>query len=273
MKTVPAQCAASASPWVSVCPGGTELPLDILRALKRYDCLRVLAAGVAHDANNLLMPLGGNLELILLDLDQPQAITESAQEAQGSARDLKILFRQLHDFTMAPEPTEEEAPFDLNELLRRSAAIYRGALGRQNRLLLELTSDSLVVGGAPVHVQEVMIHLLQNAGAAMQAAPGRCWVRSRLARCPEDAGPAAAAAALPPGAYAEVSVSDQGPGVRPEMAARIFEPRCTTLPGACGMGLTLALEAVTRMGGAVWLDAPANTAGATFRFWLPRAQC
>lgn len=109
-----------------------------------------------------------------------------------------------------------------------------------------------------VQIQQVLVNLIGNAVDAIAGAGRRDGVVSiSIRRTPED--------------RVEFSVRDNGPGVDPDFAAKVFEPLATTKPSGLGLGLAISADIVSAHGGRVWLES--SVPGATeFRFWLPLAR-
>jgi signal transduction histidine kinase len=118
-----------------------------------------------------------------------------------------------------------------------------------------LTPDPLIVKGDRVQLEQVILNLVANAIDALAEGRGddrQITVRTHL--LDEDT--------------AELSVSDTGPGVRPDVLKQIFEPFFTTKQSGMGMGLSIARTIVEAHNGRLWAENQAG-AGAIFRLTLP----
>jgi two-component system NtrC family sensor kinase len=154
-------------------------------------------------------------------------------------------------------PTRRD-PVDLNAVVHDSVAMVGDLLRADGiELSLMLTQDLPEVAGDAQQLQQVVVNLVTNAQQAMREVPGprRLSLATRM-----DAERH----------RVTLTVQDSGPGIAPEMTARIFEPFVTTKPPGEYMGLGLALcdSIVKRHDGAIHADA-ASGRGATFHVELP----
>jgi two-component system NtrC family sensor kinase len=104
-------------------------------------------------------------------------------------------------------------------------------------------------------VQQVLINLIQNA---IQAVEDRGQIQVTTSLGPE-------------GRAVRITVTDNGPGISPDVLSRIFEPFFTTKPAGTGLGLSICYGIVERHHGRIWAESPvpANGAGAAFTMELP----
>ncbi len=227
-----------------------------------------LAAGLAHDLNTMLGGIVAMAELLAAEAEAGSrqaedlaAIVEQANRAAGLIRQLLAFSRQE---TLRPQTVW------LGELVARLVPLIRAQVGRQ--IGLGLPGDR----GPPVRadaeaLERVILNLVTNARDAIGPRPGHIEI-SCGAIGPE-AIPEEAREFMPPRSYATLSVSDDGPGVPAEHAARIFEPYFTTKPmgAGSGLGLATAYGLVKQSGGFLLLDRRQKR-GARFTIYLPLAE-
>jgi two-component system sensor kinase FixL len=115
-----------------------------------------------------------------------------------------------------------------------------------------------------VQIQQVLVNLIRNAAQAMAERP----VPAGESALPCDVTVAASMTA--PGTV-EISVTDTGPGLAPEVAERLFEPFVTTRTSGMGVGLSISRSIVEAHGGRLWAE-PNPGGGTVFRFTLQAAQ-
>jgi two-component system OmpR family sensor kinase len=140
---------------------------------------------------------------------------------------------------------------DLGALAAAIVADARIAEPEAHFALTEPTAPVIVAGDAG-RLRQAIRNLVMNA--AQVGGPG---VHVTVGVAPADRG------------RARITVSDDGPGVPPELAARLFEPFVSGRTGGTGLGLAIALQVVERHAGTLVLDSPPGVRGATFSIYLP----
>lgn len=232
----------------------TELRDQLIHA-ERLAAAGQLVSGVAHELNNPLQSVVGFAELLLGSERRQEARGDLERILSEANRAAKIV-RNLLAFVR--RSSVERAPASLNELVHSAVALRSYEFGVAN---IEIDAD-YANDLPPVHVnreeiQQVLLNLLLNAEHAMKTSGGRGELRIRTMTC--EAGVA-------------VDVHDNGPGVPPGVAGRMFEPFFSTkdVGEGTGLGLSIALGIVeAHRGTLVLVDA---SQGACFRLTLPIAE-
>lgn len=234
-----------------------ELQARLVRG-ERLEAVGRLATGLAHDANNILAAVSGFAELLAADVGDLPVAQRNLTGLQRSIDRAGGLVRQLVAFTRGQQLTP--TALDLGEVVSEMTDMLRRLLPPGVELVVE-------TGPAPAYadlaqVQQVVLNLVVNAGEAVRGA-GRVVVTTSVEDQPD--GPD-----LPAGACAQLAVTDDGPGMEPEVARRCFEPFFTTrtTQGGTGLGLSTAHGIAQQSGG----DLRVTTApgrGARFLLLLP----
>ncbi len=230
----------------------------------RMASLGTLAAGVAHEINNPLSYVVGNLAFVREALaagaaTPPEALTQARQaldEANEGAARVRQIVGDLRALSRSGEDRRE--PVDVGAAVRSAANVAAGVLRPCAALRLELDPTPPVLGD-PARLGQVFLNLLVNAGQAI--GEGRPEANAITVRT-----------AIEPDGRVRVEVSDTGPGIPPEVLPRIFAPFFTTKPAGQGTGLGLAIcqQAVEGMGGVMEARSRPGE-GATFTLLLPPA--
>jgi two-component system sensor kinase FixL len=161
--------------------------------------------------------------------------------------------RRMRDFLRRGGP--HVSTFEVRSMLEDTLALARPDANARNIELVLSAADNLPAAhGDRVQLQQVLLNLIRNATEAIAAAPE------------PNARIAVAALALP--SSIEFSVRDNGPGIAPAIADRLFEPLTTSRQQGLGLGLSISQGIVESHGGRIWLHS--REKGATeFRFTLP----
>ncbi len=222
---------------------------------QRREIVGTLAGGVAHDVNNQLTVILGELEQCIETLGPEHPLAPELAVARDAARRCGENTRALLSLARPPAGSAK-GPVDLNRLLREVATLAGRVLGGRIGVALELDPSLPAVEGIAAQLEQVAVNLVVNARDAMPEG-GRLTLRT--ARDGE------------PG-WARLEVADTGVGMTPEVQARIFEPYFTTkAPGqGTGLGLSMAFGIVRSHGGRVEV-ASRPGAGTTFTVRLPLA--
>jgi signal transduction histidine kinase len=223
-----------------------------------------LAAGVAHDFNNVLGVVGSWAELLILDLP-PSTNREEAQEAVETAMQQgRALTRRL--LTLARRDKRSPTRIQLAQSVSSSVNTLRRVMPQGVTLSFE-TRAAANVDADETELQQVVFNLILNARDAI-AEDGTIQVSANTVERTEAFE--VVGATLAPGRWALLQVKDSGPGIAPELRERIFELFFTTKPVGSGTGLGLAtvLRIAQLSGGGVAFEAPSE-GGACFTVYLP----
>jgi signal transduction histidine kinase/ligand-binding sensor domain-containing protein len=214
-----------------------------------------LAASLAHEVNQPLAAIVANaqagrrfLERGIDRAELDEILRDVAQQGQRASD----VIRRLRQF-VRKHPAERRR-LDLNAILRDTLPLVRRELvDHRVELSLGLAQDLPPILADPVQIQQVLVNLVKNACEAMGQSPGvrRIELETRAV-----------------GASVELEVRDTGPGLAPEVMARLFQPFVTTKPDGMGMGLAISRSIVEAHEGRITAD-PATHGGTAFRVVLP----
>jgi signal transduction histidine kinase len=215
-----------------------------------------MAAGVAHEIRNPLMAI----KLLV------QALADGRRGERFQARDLKVLDEEIVrleqvttsflDFARPPQP--DKSPCDVVALAERVASGVRERARLQGVTLdVQTPPQSVVVEADPNQLRQLLYNLAYNALDA-QPAGGRVVIV-----VDDEKGPS------PDGAPVAIRVEDDGPGLPPRLAERIFEPFVSTKEAGMGLGLSICRRIVESHGGQL-LATTGPEGGAVFTVRLPR---
>ncbi|GAA2704545.1 hybrid sensor histidine kinase/response regulator [Actinoplanes palleronii] len=228
----------------------------------RLESLGQLAGGVAHDFNNLLAII-----LNYADFLADEVTGEAADDLgriRSAADRARSLTGQLLLFAKR-EPTEVET-IDLNRVVIEADDLLSRTIGENIRLICRPQDDVMPVRANRGRLDQILLNLVINARDAMPTGGVLVLETDRVEFADGPADP------LPPGRYAQLTVSDTGSGMTAEVRDRIFEPFFTTKSADRGTGLGLATVygIVGDAGGHIAVDS-APGIGTTFRILLPSA--
>ena len=228
-----------------------------LAHVNRFSMAGELTTSIAHEINQPLGAMQANTETAQLILDSPAPDLKEVREIlsdihRDNKRAGEVIFRLRSLLKKAPF---ELKGLDLNDLAGETADLLsRVAAARKVKVDSLLTGDSLPIKGDRIQLQQVIINLAINAMDAMSEVPtGERTVSISAAR--KDA-------------FAQISVSDVGPGIPPEKLKEVFEPFFTTKLQGMGMGLSIARTIVEAHGGQLLAENKAS-GGATFHVRVP----
>lgn len=232
---------------------------------QKMEAIGQLTGGIAHDFNNLLTIITGNLELVLdqLEHDDLRRLVKKAQDASELGAQLT---QQLLGFSRRLPQNVQTV--QLNELLLSVTEMLRRTLGEHVSLSSSFTPDLWETEADPSQFQNAIVNLAVNARDAMPQG-GRLIVETRNAHL--DAGQLGPHLDVKPGHYVQLSISDTGAGMTPEVRERAFEPFFTTKDKGRGTGLGLAMVYgfIKQSGGHITIYSEQGH-GTTFNLYLPR---
>lgn len=242
-----------------------ELQRQVYHAQKA-ESLGLMASGIAHDLNNMLMAAIGQLSLAQQQARPATALAGHLATVESVLGRMEGLTQRM--LAYAGKGAERVEDFDFACLLDASEPLLRASAGLHTRLNLEIDSRPLPVSGDENQLEQVVLNLVQNAVDAMGERGGQ--VRVRAATVPASSLPSDQLLwpLHPAEAYVELTVSDDGPGIPDESIARVFEPFYTTKTTGRGLGLSVVQGIVRAHGGSIFLRSRGGF-GTDFRIFLP----
>jgi PAS domain S-box-containing protein len=237
---------------------------DSRRRSQRLEAVGQLTGGVAHEFNNLLMAIGGCLDMLAPHVRDERARVLLENAARAADRGA-TLTRQLLAFARRQHLQAE--PVDLNALVGSLAELLGTTLGRAIEVATDLAPDCWPAIADATQLELVLLNLAINARDAMPAG-GRLTIGTGNAV----RGEPRRAEEPPPGEYAVLRVTDTGTGMTPDVLARAFEPFFTTkqVGQGSGLGLPHVLGVAQQLGGGLAVES-APDRGTSIAVFLPRA--
>ena len=214
-----------------------------LQQAAKLESLGDLAAGIAHDYNNLLTGMIVHAELALKEVDSESAAGSKIRQIEITAERAADLSDQLLAFAGEDEPETET--LELGKLLKDIEPQLRERISEQTLLQFQLKRGLPLVDVDPAQVRRVVLRLVGNAAEAIGSRDGVVTLRTSLAKADssyfQHAQPTED---LPPGDYVFFEVSDSGVGIDDQTMARMFDPFFSTKSSGRGLGLATALGIV-----------------------------
>ena len=234
---------------------------------QKLESMGVLAAGLAHDINNLMVAVLGNASLASEAVDSPEEVAELLEPIQAAAEQAGALCRQLLSY--AGQGVSQPEAIDLNDLVEESVGVLRVSLPKGAKLKLELAGHLPTIRADRGQIHQLLLNLVTNAADALTPGAGEISVRTSAQPFAEsDRLEAIGAWECEAESAVCLEVSDDGCGMAPDVQARIFDPFFTTKETGHGLGLSAALGIVRASAGALVLrSAPGE--GTTFRVFFP----
>ena len=228
----------------------------------KLESLGTLAGGIAHDLNNILTVISGNIGLAQLEAPNNNGnllsfLAKAGQASQHAAR----LSSQLLTFSKGGAPLKKVA--SVADLIQHAAEFSLHGSNLRSTIEIEDHLGQAEVDAA--QVEQVLNALIINAREAMPNG-GSIHLCAENIQVSERSG-----LPLENGRYIKIAVADHGPGVPPELAAKIFDPYFTTKETSSGLGLAISYSIIRKHNGFLHLE-NTSPAGATFALYLPAAR-
>jgi PAS domain S-box-containing protein len=229
--------------------------------MSKLESLGTLAGGIAHDLNNILTVISGNIGIAQIEAPGDARnllsyLSKAGQAAQHAAR----LSGQLLTFSKGGAPLKRVTA--ISELLERAAefSLYGSNLRAEINIPCDLWKADVDSG----QIEQVVNALVINAREAMPHG-GVVRISARNVEVGDKS-----VALLRAGRYVKIAIEDRGCGIPDELASKIFDPYFTTKPTASGLGLAISYSVVKKHGGMLHLEG-SSPEGSTFAFYLPAA--
>ncbi|HOW65855.1 MAG TPA: PAS domain S-box protein [Candidatus Paceibacterota bacterium] len=244
-----------------------KLEEQLLQAQKMESIGR-LAGGVAHDFNNMLQAILGNVDLALKQVPARSHLREDLEEIQKAAQRSADLTRQLLAF--ARKQTISPKVLDLNDTISGMLKMLQRLIGEDIQLAWLPGSGLWPVLVDPSQIDQVLANLAVNARDAISQ-EGKITIETQNVTL--DSAYAHTHADASPGDYVLLAMSDNGCGMDLQTQEHLFEPFFTTKPVGEGTGLGLAtIYGIVKQNNGLISVYSESGRGTTFKIYLPRAR-
>jgi CheY-like chemotaxis protein len=235
------------------------------------EAIGTLAAGVAHDLNNILSGILGYPDLLLTQVQEDDPMYGPLSAIRRSGRKAAAIVQDM--LTMARHFVAVKEPLDLSVVVRNvldSPECH--AICDSNRPIpieTRFGTDCHPVLGSAVHLEKMVINLISNAAESMEEGGSIILglTQEQLTETRKGYHP------VKPGNYVKLTVTDQGMGISQEDLEHIFEPFFTKKKlgrSGTGLGMTVVWDTVNHHDGYIDIDSKQNQ-GTTISVYLPKA--
>jgi len=228
-----------------------------LAHVSRVSVIGQLSSALAHELNQPLTAIMNYVSTVKLkwkaaiaarDEQVPALLDRALDQAERAG----AIIQRLRSFLEKREP--DRASQNINTLINEALALgFVGSSDDGVKLHLDLSGDLPEIEVDRVQIGQVIVNLVRNASEAMRVSPVR-----ELKVSSYKAGPK----------QVEISISDTGPGIPADVAAKLFEPFVTTKETGMGIGLSICRTIIEAHGGRIWM-VPDSPTGTSFRIQLP----
>ncbi len=240
---------------------------DSLRHAQKLEAVGKLTGGVAHDFNNVLQIMSGNIQLLQFMLAGKEEVEKRLDSMLSAVDRGSKLSSQLLAF--ARRQPLQPTVINLHAILRNMDDLLHRALGPSIRLDVEASEGLWNVFADASQLENVILNLVINArdampeGGTLRIALNNATLRNKFDNLPQE---------VVEGDYVLLMVADSGTGMSPEILEQVFEPFFTTKPAGegTGLGLSMAYGFVKQSGGHIQIESELGK-GTTIRIYLPRS--
>lgn len=240
-----------------------------LHRSQRLESIGTLAGGIAHEFNNILLPIMLYTDLALEDLPEDSPIAARLHHVSKSAIRAKKLIEQILTFSRQGEKQNAE-PTPIAPTVEEALVLMRALVPATIDIQVKIDPSCGLVKCHADQVQQLVVNLCTNAYKSMNATGGHLGVRVEPVYIDELS--THELSQLNPGNYIKLSVSDTGVGMDTATQTRIFEPFFTTrgVGEGAGLGLSVAHGIAVGVGGGITVETEPGK-GSIFHVYLPQA--
>ncbi|MBD3182939.1 PAS domain S-box protein [Candidatus Poribacteria bacterium] len=227
-----------------------------LQKMEKLESIGILAGGIAHDLNNLLVGVIGGISMAKMSEDKSRR-DKVLDKAEKAAMRIRGLTTQLLTFSKGGTPVLETV--DIKPLLEEST---RFALSGSNVICnLSIPENIKPVDIDEGQINQVINNLVINAKQAMSSG-GNIWLNCENVYISEKDQ------ILKPGEYVKITIQDEGIGIPQNHLDKIFDPFFTTKQQGSGLGLTASYSIIQKHRGYIAVESEMGE-GSTFNIYLP----
>jgi PAS domain S-box-containing protein len=238
----------------------------MLQQAQKMESIGTLAGGIAHDFNNILSPIMVYSEMAMMDLPSGNPIRQNLKSIYKAGERGRDLAKQI--LTFARRREEERIPLKTSRIVKEAIEFLRSTVPSTIDIHYDCRTEQDIILADPTQMNQIVMNLGTNAAHAMREKGGLLEIVLRDEHI--GAGDESGFVGLSPEHYMRLSVRDTGPGISPDIIAKIFEPYFTTKdPGeGTGMGLAVSHGIVKSYEGDIVVESELGK-GTTFHILIP----
>jgi two-component system, cell cycle sensor histidine kinase and response regulator CckA len=227
-----------------------------------------IAGGIAHDINNLLTPIQGYSELLLMSIPKDSEHYEDVEEIYKASQKGKNLIEQILLYSRNDNGIVKVGPVNINEVTREAVKLVKKVLPKNIRIKEYLQEECGYINANLAQIHQVIFNLCTNAFQAIKEGNGEIEVFLKVVNG-EEAG-RISNALQETRDYIELVVKDNGCGMDKDTKERIFEPFFTTkeIGEGTGLGLFVVQSTITKYHGTIIVESEVGI-GSSFKVYLP----
>jgi PAS domain S-box-containing protein len=233
---------------------------------QKFESIRRLAGGIAHDLGNLLGVIQAQAGEIEAEFEGGASPVAAIARLRSVATCATEIVRELMVYSEEDQTTLERV--DVSRLIEEMLTLLKISVSKRITLRTDLGSSLPPVLGNKTQIRQVVMNLVINASEAIEEDVGT--IRIVTSKTPMPVSPAGGDVAHANGEYVRIEIADTGRGMTDETRNRIFKRPFTTKTGARGMGLAVVGGIVRAHGGLVKVTSALGR-GSTFDVLLPTA--
>lgn len=237
-----------------------------LNHAQKMEAMGTLAGGIAHDFNNILAAILGYAEMARDDCQPGTTVAEDLDKVLEGGNRAKDLVQQILAFSRQSEM--ERIPLQPASVTKEAIKMLRPSLPTTIEINQDIPPATGLILADPTQIHQILMNLCTNAFHAMEETGGKLDISLKeVSLCSEDL---IHEPDVEPGTFVQLSISDSGPGITPDIKIKIFDPYFTTKETGkgTGMGLAIVHGIVKSYGGFISLYSEPGE-GTAFHVFIP----
>ena len=205
----------------------------------KMEAMETLANGIAHDFNNILSGIVGYSEVALLIAEKDKQVSNILNKILDTCERAKFLINQILSFSRQNYGLYDDEPVHVEPIISEVIRLLRVSLPENIEIKVNINNDTGLIKASPSMIRQVIMNICTNAVQAMKENGGVLSID--LSSVKIDMNSDLPNAAVIPGYYVKLIISDNGSGISDEIMGRIFDPYFTTKEKGEGTGLGLSV--------------------------------
>jgi signal transduction histidine kinase/CheY-like chemotaxis protein len=235
------------------------------RQAQKMEALGTLTGGIAHDFNNILAAIIGFSEIAEDYVDDPKTRRSLRRILDAGIRGRELVKRML---VFSRKTEQEKTPIQLSGIVQETVNLLRASIPATIEIEFTVQSESALILGVPIQIQQVLMNLCMNAADAMRKTGGILLIDLSDFSVSDQDG---RLNGMNSGLYMKLTVRDTGIGMPSEHLDRIFDPFFTAKNSGegTGLGLSVVHGIVKQHGGQISVESEPEH-GSTFTVFFPK---